>query len=161
MNAIANKTNHFDNLVHHLSKRILTDTKANVIVLEDLTKIKENTKKGKQFNNKHSQIPYYLIKQFLTYKAPLYGKKVVTVSPSYTSQIDSRTGLKNGARYRGRYVGKDGKVLHADVNASFNIGKRSKLPVSCREAAIYGQGLVNVPIVCQSTRNLKHSVVAL
>lgn len=149
------------NMVHHLSKKILQDTNANIIVLEDLTKIKQNTKRNIQFNNKHSQIPYYLIKQFLTYKAPLFGKKVETVSPAYTSQIDSRTGLKDGTRNNGRYIGKDGKILHADVNASINIGKRSKLPVSCSEAAIYGQGLVKVPIVCQSTRSLKHSVVAL
>ena len=142
--------NRTKNMVHHLSKKILRDTKATVIVLEDLAKIKQNTKRNKEFNNKHSQIPYYLIKQFLSYKAPLYGKKVETVSPAYTSQIDSRTDKKNGNRQKGRYVGKDGKVLHADINASVNIGKRSKLPVSCRSSAIFGQGLVNVPIVCQS-----------
>jgi transposase len=92
-----------------------------------------------------------MIKQFLTYKAPLFGKRVETVSPAYTSQIDSRTGLKDGKRIKGKYVGKDGKVLHADYNASINIAIRSKLPVSCgRYSMIYGQGFVNSPIVCKS-----------
>lgn len=137
------------NMSHHLSKRILQDTSANVIVLEDLTKIKPNTKRGKKFNNKHSQIPYYMIKQFLTYKAPLFGKKVETVSPIYTSQTDCRTQKRDGTRERGRYVGKDGKVLHADVNAAVNIARKSKLPISYSPGAIYGQGLVKAPIVCK------------
>ena len=144
------------NMCHHLSKRILQDTKANIIVLEDLTKIKQNTKKSKRFNNKHSQIPYYIIKQFLTYKAPLFGKKVVTVSPAYTSQIDNRTGKRDGCRDKGRYIGKDGKVLHADINASINIARRSKHPISYSFTAIFGQGIVNSPIVYKSV-NLKHN----
>jgi IS605 OrfB family transposase len=149
------------NMVHNLSKKILTDTKANIIVLENLEKIKENTKQnGRRFNNKHSQISYYMIKQFLTYKAPLYGKRVETVSPAYTSQIDSRTGKKDGSRQRGRYVGKDGKVLHADVNASVNIARRSKHPVSCTPSAIFGQGLVKSPIVYQS-KKLNHSCFSI
>jgi transposase len=48
-------------------------------------------------------------------------------------------------------MGKDGKVLHADYNASVNIAKRSKLPVSCgSDSMIFGQGFVNSPIVCKS-----------
>lgn len=138
------------NMVHNLANRIINDTQANTIVLEDLSKIKTNTKKGKKFNNKHSQIPYYLIKQVLTYKAPLYGKQVETVNPKFTSQIDCRTKKKDGIRQKGRYVGYDGKILHSDINAAINIAVRSKLPISCNYLAIYGQGIVNSPIVCQS-----------
>jgi transposase len=91
-----------------------------------------------------------MIKEFTTYKAQQSGKKVVTVNPAYTSQIDFRTGKKDGTRQKGRYVGVDGKVLNADINASLNIAKRSKLPVSCVSNVIYGQGAINHPYFCKS-----------
>ena len=140
---------------HCLSKQIVETSSGNVIIFEDLTKIKQNTKRRKKFNNKQSQIPYYMIKEFTTYKALLAGKKVVTVNPAYTSQIDFRTGNKDGVRQNGRYVGADGKVLNADINASLNIAKRSKLPVSCILDVIYGQGVINHPYFCKSSNSLE------
>jgi IS605 OrfB family transposase len=140
---------------HCLSKKIVETSSGNVIVFEDLTKIKQNTKKGKKFNNKQSQIPYHTIKKFTTYKALLAGKKVVTVNPAFTSKIDFRTGTKDGIRQNGRYVGVDGKVLNADINASLNIAKRSKLPVSCIPDVIYGQGAINHPYFCKSSNSLE------
>jgi IS605 OrfB family transposase len=140
---------------HCLSKQIVETSSGNVIVFEDLKGIKQNTKRGKKFNNKQSQIPYYMIKEFTTYKALLVGKKVVTVNPAYTSQIDFRTGKKDGVRQRGRYVGCDGKILNADINASLNIAKRSKLPVSCVPDVIYGQGAINHPYFCKSSNSLE------
>jgi len=130
---------------HRLSKQIVESASGNVIVFENLKGIKQNTKRGKKFNNKQSQVPYHMIREFTTYKATLSGKKVVSVSPNYTSQIDFRTGKKDGERQKGRYVGKDGKVLNADINAALNIAKRSKLPVSYFEDVIYGQGAINHP----------------
>jgi putative transposase len=139
---------------HCLSKQIVETSSGNVIVFENLKGIKTNTKKGNKFNNKQSQIPYYMIKEFTTYKAQQSGKKVVTVNPAYTSQIDFRTGKKDGTRQKGRYVGVDGKVLNADINASLNIAKRSKLPVSCVSNVIYGQGAINHPYFCKSSNSL-------
>lgn len=139
---------------HCLSKQIVETSSGNVIVFEDLRGIKTNTKRGTKFNNKQSQIPYFMIKEFTTYKAQLSGKKVVTVNPAYTSQIDFRTGNKDGVRQKGRYVGADGKVLNADINASLNIAKRSKLPISCINDVIYGQGAINHPYFCKSTNSL-------
>ncbi len=140
---------------HCLSKQIVETSSGNVIVFEDLKGIKTKTKRGKKFNNKQSQIPYYMIKEFTTYKALLVGKKVVTVNPAYTSQIDFRTGNKDGVRQKGRYVGADGKILNADINASLNIAKRSKLPVSCVSDVIYGQGAINHPYFCKSSNSLE------
>jgi len=137
---------------HRLSKQIVESSSGNVIVFENLTGIKQNTKKGKRFNNKQSQIPYHMIMKFTTYKATLAGKQVVSVSPVYTSQIDFRTGIKDGQRQKGRYVGKDGKVLNADINASLNIAQRSKLPISYIPNVIYGQGVINHPYFCKSFR---------
>ena len=152
---LSNKERNLSKLAaHRLSKQIVETATGNVIVFEDLKGIKNKTKKGKKFNNKQSQVPYYMIKEFTTYKAQLSGKKVVTVNPAYTSQIDFRTGNKDGQRQKGRYVGADGKVLNADINASLNIAKRSKLPVSCTSGVIYGQGAINHPYFCKSTNSL-------
>jgi putative transposase len=152
---LSNKERNLSRLAaHRLSKQIVKTSSGNVIVFENLKGIKTNTKKGNKFNNKQSQIPYYMIKEFTTYKAQLSGKKVVTVNPVYTSQIDFRTGNKDGTRKKGRYVGADGKVLNADINAALNIAKRSKLPVSCNIVVIYGQGAINHPYFCKSTNSL-------
>jgi len=97
-------------------------TKANVIVMEDLTKIKEKNR-GKRFNNKQSQVPYYDLRRILTYKAPLQGKIVVTVDPAYTSKNDYR-GIEKGKRQGCRYYTSDDKVFDADWNASINIANR-------------------------------------
>jgi IS605 OrfB family transposase len=139
------ESNQTKNFVHHLSKKILTDTQANVIVIEDLSQIKAKKGKKKYQNlNKISQVPFYQIKQFLTYKAPLYGKRVEVICPAYTSQIDYRTGNKDGLRRGCRYYGKDGVILDAELNASNNIAMRSKLPVS---SLILCQGLDGQAVV--------------
>ena len=138
----ANKNRNF---CHELSKKLILDTKADTLVLENLKSIK--VKKHKYENkNRISQVPLYQLKQFLTYKAPLYGKTVIEVCPSYTSQIDSTSGKRDGVRKGRRYYSKNGKVLDADVNAAVNIGRRSKLPVSYGNI-LDGQAIVNSPIV--------------
>ena len=135
---------HFSkNYTHNVVNNLLT-TSANIIVLEDLSKIKKQSK-GKRFNNRLSQIPFFALKTILTYKATASGKKVEIVSPHYTSQLDFR-GLDNGVRKGCRYYAVDGKILDADLNAANNIGLRyNKHSVSC--SALDGQAVVNQPIV--------------
>ena len=117
-------------------KQLLGSTSADVIVLEDLSKIKTTTSKNanghkrKRHNNMMSQVPFYGFRIKLSAKAPLYGKKVETVNPSFTSQKDSRSGKKDGTRNGCRYYCKDGLVLDADWNAAVNIAKKGKHPVS-------------------------------
>ncbi len=121
----------------HKIANIILNTRSNVIVMEDLTKIKSKNR-GKRFNNKQSQVPYFELRRILTYKAPLRGKQVVTVDPAYTSKNDYR-GIERGERKGCRYYTSDGKVFDADWNASINIANRYaqkkeaksiKLPVS-------------------------------
>lgn len=133
------------NFVHHLANAILK-TNADVIVLEDLSKLKQKKHKH-QNKNKISQVPFYLLKLTLTYKAPLYNKKVVTVNAAYTSQTDCRTNKREGERRGRRFYCVDGIILDADVNAAINIGTRSKLPVSQSSGLLSGQAVVNRPIV--------------
>lgn len=133
---------------HKLANAILADVKADVIAVEDLTGLK---KKKSPFQNKNriSQVPFYALKEILRHKAPLYGKSLLEVSPEYTSQIDHRTGKRDGTRKGRRYYGKDGVVLDADQNAAVNIAKRSKLPASYL-TVLDGQASVSRPIVCKS-----------
>jgi IS605 OrfB family transposase len=115
------ETNKNRNESHLIANQILK-TNSNVIVMEDLTKIKSKSK-GKKFNNKQSQVPYFDLRRILTYKAPLLGKVVVTVNPYYTSQDDHR-GLDRGVRKGCRYYASDGLVFDADWNASINIAQK-------------------------------------
>lgn len=108
-----------------------------IIVLEDLTKIKKTTArkkintgsgekkviKRKRHNNQFGQVALRQLQTVLEYKAPLAGKRVATVEPAYTSQLDYR-GLPNGKRLGTRYYAADGVVLDADWNAAINIANR-------------------------------------
>lgn len=144
------------NFLHHLANKIIQDTKADVLVLEDLKSIK--LKKHKYQNkNKISQISLFELREILTYKAALClePKTVMVVSPAYTSQIDNRTGKKDGIRIGGRYIGKDGQILSADCNAACNIALRSKLPCSILNYYAW-QAKVTSPIVgCSNLQALE------
>lgn len=108
-----------------------------IITLEDLTKIKKKTSrkkittetgekkeiKRKRHNNRFGQVALRQLQSVLEYKAPLVGKRVATVEPAYTSQLDCR-GLPNGKRLGTRYYAVDGLVLDADWNAAINIANR-------------------------------------
>ena len=117
------------NYTHLICNKIL-DTDKSVIVLEDLKGIKQKTSKTKdgfkrtKHNNRISQVSFFMIKNILTYKALLKGKRVETVSPSYTSQIDSMTGKRDGQRKGCRYYASSGLVYDADWNAAINIRNR-------------------------------------
>lgn len=139
----ANKNKNFS---HHLANKLIKDTKADTLVLENLKSLK--VKKNKYENkNRISQVPIYQLKQILTYKALLNEKTVIEVCPSYTSQIDSQTGKRDGVRKGRRYYSKSGVIYDSDINGAINIGLRSKLPVSQTKNLTYGQANVNSPIV--------------
>ena len=119
------------NFCHHLANEILKTDKS-IIVMEDLSGIKQKTSRTKdgckrtRHNNMISQVPFYQLKSILTYKAQALGKRVETVSPEYTSQEDCRTNQRTGTRKGCRYYCNDGIVLDADWNASINIMNRYK-----------------------------------
>jgi IS605 OrfB family transposase len=136
------------NQTHLIANEILK-TNCDTIVLENLKGIKA---KKHKFQNKRaiSQVPLFELRRILTYKAENQGKSVILVSPAYTSQIDSFSGIKEGVRRGCRFYAKSGIVYDADLNAARNIGNRSKLPVSYGNI-LDGQALVNVPIVCKAS----------
>ena len=119
-----------------IANAVLQSTPSSIIVMEDLSGIKQKTAKTKEgfkrksHNRRMYQIPFYKFKQILSYKAPLYGKAVETVSPFLTSQTDCTTGKKEGTRKNRRFYCKNGTVLDADWNAAINIAQKSKHPSS-------------------------------
>jgi len=132
----------------HLVVNEILKTDANIIALENLKGIK--AKKHKYQNkNAISQIPIFESRRILTYKAKNMGKHICLVSPTYTSQIDSITGIKEGLRKGCRFYAKNGLVYDADLNAAVNIARRSKHPISQGDL-LDGQGIVNCPIACKS-----------
>ena len=116
------------NFVHNLTKKILTSTKADIIVIEQLKFDKKKNKFKK--SNKLSQALFGKIGEVLTYKAPIFGKTVIQVSPAFTSQIDSFTGKKDGIRKGRRYYSSSGKIFDADISAANNIALRANHSVS-------------------------------
>lgn len=128
------------NQIHLIANEILK-TNANVIVLENLKGIK---KKKYRYQNKRaiSQVPFFMLKQVLTYKARNMGKSVLDVCPKFTSQTDSLTGKREGVRRGRRFYAKSGLIYDSDINAAINIGVKSKLPVS-RGNLLDGQAVVN------------------
>lgn len=125
------------NACHHLANELLRTDKS-VLVMEDLTKIKQRTSKTKdghdrtRHNNRLSQVPFYLLRTILTYKTLHAGKRVETVSPYNTSRMDCRTQSTDKCERRGcRFYTADGRVFDADWNAAINILNR-KHPSSFR-----------------------------
>ena len=139
---LSHKEKNFNkNYTHWIANQILKLPEA-TYVLEDLTAIKRTTSKTKDghkrtsHNNRLSQVPFYLLKYILTYKAQTCGKQVVTVSPAYTSQIDSQTNKRDGQRVGCRYYSKSGLIYDADWNAAINIKNRFEHPISKEEEVI-------------------------
>lgn len=131
------------NQTHLIANEILK-TEADTICLENLKSIK---RKKNPYQNKHSisQVPLYELRRVITYKAENMGKSITLVCPQYTSQTDCVSGKREGERRGCRFYSKNGLIYDADINASINIAKVSKLPVSQTTNLTYGQVSVNRP----------------
>lgn len=160
------ETNMTKDMCHKAANALIGGTQAGILVLEDLRKIKKKTArnaqgfKKKNHNRRMAQVPFAMFREILSHKAPLFGKRVETVSPTYTSQTDSRTGKRDGERRGRRYVCSDGTVLDADWNAAVNIALRSKHPVSSGVpydgalTPLTGRALSTAPMHCKPAKAL-------
>lgn len=114
---------------HCISKEIVA-MPYDVFALEDLTSIRVQTRKGKNFTRKLNNWSFYQLEEFIKYKAEAVGKLVVSVDPRYSSQKCSRCGNilkenRNGSSY---HCHNCGLQLHADLNAARNIAQSG---ISC------------------------------
>jgi IS605 OrfB family transposase len=113
-------------LVHAITRQIVDKAKQTkaIIAIGDLESVR-NQDRGRSFNRRLASQPFYLFKQYLTYKANWEGIRVITVPEAYTSQTCSRCGMR-GQRVAGRFSCQDcGLVCDADVNGAWNIAKRA------------------------------------
>ena len=114
--------------VHAITRRIVKTAKQTnaIIAIGDLKAVRNKGKrKGRSFNRRLSSQPFYLFKQYLTYKANWEGIRVITVPEAYTSQTCHRCGMR-GQRVAGGFSCQNcGLVCDADVNGAWNIAKRA------------------------------------
>ena len=129
-----------DNYIHQLSRKLinhLLQLGVKNIVYGKNTNFKKEINLGKVNNQNFVNIPFNLIIERLRYKACLAGINFMTVEESYTSKTSflDREKLHSykfdkapkkykflGSRFtRSLFRSKDGHVIHADINASFNI----------------------------------------
>ena len=131
-----------DNFTHQLSRKLinhLSELGIKNIIYGKNVNFKKEINLGKVTNQNFVNIPFNQIIELLRYKALLAGINFMTVEESYTSKTsfldeeklhsykrsDSRP-QKNytfvGERIaRSLFQSKDGYIIHADTNASFNI----------------------------------------
>jgi len=107
---------------HCISKQIV-NSDYTVFALENLSKIRVQKRRGKDFNRKLNNWSFYELERFIRYKSENLGKSVVLVDARYTSQKCSLCGHiykgnRDGSSFRCR---KCGFQIHADLNAARNI----------------------------------------
>ena len=93
------------------------------IAVGDLTGIRERIGYTATLNQRLHAWPFRKIVSMITYKASLYGIRVLEVSESYTSQTCHACGevKKSNRKHRGLYACACGWHVHADANGAANI----------------------------------------
>jgi putative transposase len=94
---------------------------------------KQGSNLGRRNNQQFVSIPHARFVDMLTYKAQLAGIRVIVVEESYTSKVSfldlepaEKREVYAGSRIsRGLFRASDGRLIHADVNASFNIIRKA------------------------------------
>ena len=116
-----------NNELHRIAKDIVAEAErySAVIVLGDLNGVR-NGNKGRKANRKINSMPFYRLKQYITYKAAERGIAVIEVPEHNTSRQCSRCGSMNTRRpHQGMFICKDCNYqVNADYNGAKNILKR-------------------------------------
>jgi IS605 OrfB family transposase len=127
---ISRKENGFVKDTNHCISKTIVSMPYDIFALEDLTSIRVQSRKGKNFNRKLNNWSFYQLAQFLEYKAEALGKQVIYIDPRYSSQKCSKCGdIRKSNRKGNSYHCKAcGFQLHSDLNASYNIAQAG---ISC------------------------------
>ena len=99
---------------------------------------KQEVNIGRRNNQNFVGIPFMMLRDMLSYKCKLEGINVIVTEESYTSKcsfIDNEDIKKkevyDGKRTkRGLYKSKDGRLINADINGSFNIMRKGLVKAS-------------------------------
>lgn len=119
-------SNQLKDFQHKLSHKIVNNTKANTIIVGELSVKKMKTKYIKKLNTSllnTGSISRFV--QFLTYKSKRIGKRVIEINESMTSKTCSNCGKIHNMPLDVRIMKCDcGINIDRDVNSSINIMKR-------------------------------------
>jgi len=133
------RNNKIKDYIHKTSRYIINyciDNNIDTIVIGNNKNWKQEIELGKRINQNFVQIPYEMLISQLQYKTQNVGIKVIVTEESYTSKAsfldndelpkykkDSDNKYKfSGKRIkRGMYKSKEGILVNADVNGSYNI----------------------------------------
>ncbi|MCC5600162.1 RNA-guided endonuclease InsQ/TnpB family protein [Nostoc favosum] len=142
-NIVRNRNNFVDSYLHQSTKMIVDEFLRLGVTHVSIGKNeqwKTHLNLGKCTNQNFTQIPHAKFIEMLTYKLERVGITVKVAEESYTSKASAidwdiiptyepNNKIKyafSGKRVqRAWYVSKDGFKIHADVNAAFNIGRKS------------------------------------
>ena len=106
---------------------------------------KQEVNIGRRNNQKFVGIPFNTLLDILHYKCNLVGIKVIVTEESYTSKcsfIDNEE-IKKKEAYdgkrtkRGLYRSKDGRLINADINGSYNIMRKGLKKVALDDRVTY------------------------
>jgi len=127
---ISRKENGFVTDTNHCISKTIVNMPYDIFALEDLTSIRVQNRKGKDFNRKLNSWAFYQLAQFIEYKAEALSKSVIYVDPRFSSQKCSKCGdirksNRKGSSYHCKACGFE---THADRNASINIAQAG---ISC------------------------------
>jgi putative transposase len=117
---------HVKHLNHEVSAGIIAEAKqagASLIVLEDLTDIRDRIRTRKRERSRLHRWPFRQLQELICYKAEGAGIEVKYVNPAYTSQTCSSclmTGKRRKHQFRCECCG---LLAHADCNASRNLAR--------------------------------------
>jgi putative transposase len=123
------KQNQLRDFQHKLSKKMVNNTRANTIIVGDLkvknmAQSKKQKGKRKRAMNRSTQNQGYLSRfiEFLTYKAELVGKRVISIDESYTSKMCYVCGKLHEMPLWKRNMECDcGNYIDRDRNSAINI----------------------------------------
>ncbi|MFJ3576069.1 RNA-guided endonuclease InsQ/TnpB family protein [Streptomyces rubiginosohelvolus] len=122
---------HTANVNHIISKTIVATAErtGSGIALEDLTGIRSRVRLRKDQRTSLHSWSFHQLGQYIEYKAKRAGVPLVYVDPAYTSQQCSECGhidRKNRVDQATFACRSCGALMHADDNASHNIGRKAK-----------------------------------
>lgn len=114
---------HVRQINHEVSKQVIKEAirqGAGVIVLEDLTYIRQRIKAGRKMRSRLHRWSFYQFQTMVQYKAEQLGIPTLFVNPAYSSQLCSSCGSL-GVRERHHFKCNCGNQQHSDLNASRNL----------------------------------------
>lgn len=133
-----NKVKDYLHKASHALVNQLVSKDVSTLVIGKNTSMKQDINMGHRNNQNFTQLPIFRFVDMLRYKCELYGIKVVFTEESYTSKYsffdgdfvpvlgDGKKPEPSGKRVRrGLYRTKEGKLVNADVNGSYNIMKKA------------------------------------